>query len=99
MGSGLAVISATFPLRIRITRSAMAVNAELWVMIITVFPVWRQVSCSSFKTALPVASTPFFRTGADLPIAYAKDSREIAYLTGASYYLCRKYIDNDHLYD
>ena len=46
-----------------------------------------------------VASTPFFRTGADLPIAYAKDSREIAYLTGASYYLCRKYIDNDHLYD
>lgn len=46
-----------------------------------------------------VASTPFFRTGADLPIAYAKESTETSYLTGASYYLCRKYIDNNHLYD
>ena len=46
-----------------------------------------------------VSSTPFFRTGADLPVCYAEGSPEEASLRGASYYLCRRIIDNSALYD
>ena len=47
-------LEMALPLLMRITRSAMAVRALLWVMTITVRPVLRQVSCKSCKTALPV---------------------------------------------
>ena len=42
------------PFLTRITRSAMLVSALLWVMMITVMPVFRPVSCRSCKMALPV---------------------------------------------
>lgn len=54
VGCGLTCEDRTVPDLIRITRSAMAVRAWLWVMTMTVRPVWRQVSCSSFSTLLPV---------------------------------------------
>ena len=53
-GVGLIRDSTTVPFFTRTTRSAMAVSAELWVMIKTVMPVLRPVSCSSFKMAFPV---------------------------------------------
>ena len=43
-----------FPLLTRITRSAIAVSAPLWVMMITVFPVCRQVFCKRERMAFPV---------------------------------------------
>ena len=54
VGLGFSVISATVPFLMRITRSAMGVRALLWVMTMTVTPPLRQLSCKSFKTALPV---------------------------------------------
>ena len=45
---------STVPFFTEITRSAIAVNALLWVMMTTVMPVSRLVSCNSFKTCLPV---------------------------------------------
>ena len=45
---------STVPLLSSITRSAMAVRAELWVMMMTVMPLLRAVSCNSFRMALPV---------------------------------------------
>ena len=45
---------STVPLLSSITRSAMAVRAELWVMMMTVMPLLRAVSCKSFRMALPV---------------------------------------------
>ena len=53
-GCSFLVTEETVPFLTRITRSAMAVNALLWVMMITVIPVLRPVSCSSCKMALPV---------------------------------------------
>ena len=50
----------TFPAIMNATQSpiagaaAMAVRAVLWVMTMTVFPFSLQVSCKSFRTALPV---------------------------------------------
>ena len=46
--------SRMVPLLTLIMRSAMAVSAELCVMMTTVMPVWRAVSCSSLRMALPV---------------------------------------------
>lgn len=46
-----------------------------------------------------VVSTPFFRTGADLLIDYAKLSFREAMLIGGSYYVCRKFLDDNSLYD
>ena len=54
VGSVFSSEETTVPLLIWITRSAIAVSAWLWVITITVRPVFRQVSCSSFSTALPV---------------------------------------------
>ena len=53
-GEGFVSMAVTFPFRMWITRSAMAVNAWLCVMTTTVRPVWRQVSCSRHRMALPV---------------------------------------------
>ena len=39
---------------ILITRSAIGVSAELWVMTITVIPRSLHISCNSFRIALPV---------------------------------------------
>ena len=46
--------AVTVPLLTRMTRSAMAHRALLWVMMMTVMPRRRLVSCSSFRIALPV---------------------------------------------
>ena len=54
MGSALTSLLTMRPLLTRMTRSAMAVRAVLWVMTTTVLPVWRQVSCSSLRMLLPV---------------------------------------------
>ncbi len=56
MGTGEAFtcISVTRPLLKRIRRSAMGASAELCVMMSTVMPSRRQVSCSSCSTCLPV---------------------------------------------
>ena len=53
-GCSFIVTDATVPFFTRITRSAMAVKAPLWVIMITVIPVFRPVSCKSCKMALPV---------------------------------------------
>ena len=53
-GLGLTVTEATVPLWTRMTRSAMAVRAALWVMMMMVMPVLRPVSCRSRRMALPV---------------------------------------------
>ena len=53
-GPGLTSLLMIRPLFTRMTRSAMAVRAVLWVMTMTVLPVERQVSCSSFRMLLPV---------------------------------------------
>ena len=53
-GCSFCVTEKTVPFLTRITRSAIAVKALLWVMMITVIPVLRPVSCSSCKMALPV---------------------------------------------
>ena len=55
-GTGAALISSlvTEPFFTWITRSAMAVRALLWVMMTTVMPCWRLMSCKSCKMALPV---------------------------------------------
>ena len=55
-GTGAALISSlvTEPFFTWITRSAMAVRALLWVMMITVMPCRRLMSCRSCKMALPV---------------------------------------------
>ena len=55
-GVGLALNSSdsTVPFLMWMTWSAMGVMAVLWVMTTTVTPFSRQVSCSSFKMALPV---------------------------------------------
>ena len=53
-GEGLRSLLTIFPLLTRMTRSAMAVSAVLWVMTITVLPVERQVSCSSLRMLFPV---------------------------------------------
>ena len=42
------------PLRISMIRSAMGAMAELCVITTTVMPFSRQVSCKSFRIALPV---------------------------------------------
>lgn len=44
----------TRPFLIFTTMSAMGAKAELWVMMITVIPSLRQVSCNSCNTCLPV---------------------------------------------
>ena len=54
VGEGLTSLPTIWPLFTRMTRSAMAVRAVLWVMTMTVFPVVRQVSCSSLRILLPV---------------------------------------------
>lgn len=46
-----------------------------------------------------VVSTPLFRTGADLLIDYAPYQFNEALITGASYYVCCKFLDNNQLYD
>lgn len=46
-----------------------------------------------------VVSTPLFRTGADLLIDYASFQSNEALIIGASYYVCRKFLDNNQLYD
>ena len=46
-----------------------------------------------------VVSTPFFRTGADLLIDYAPFQTDEALLMGGAYYVCRKFLDNNQLYD
>ena len=53
-GLGFICISATLPFLIFITRSAMGVIAELWVITITVIPFFRHISCKSFRIAFPV---------------------------------------------
>ncbi len=55
-GTGRSLISTevTAPFFTWITRSAMAVRALLWVMIMTVMPFFRLMSCNSFKIDLPV---------------------------------------------
>lgn len=53
-GLGFRRISTTFPLLMRMILSAMAAKDWLWVMTTTVRPVSRQVSCRSFRMALPV---------------------------------------------
>ena len=54
VGSGFVSLESTVPFLMRMTRSAMAVRAWLWVMTMTVRPVFRQVSCSSWRMVLPV---------------------------------------------
>ena len=54
VGSGFVLISMTRPLLMRMTRSAMAARALLWVMTMTVRPFCRQVFCKSSNTCLPV---------------------------------------------
>ena len=55
-GTGLlfTVIFDTFPFLIWITRSAIGAIARLWVISITVIPLFLQVSCRSFRIAFPV---------------------------------------------
>ena len=53
-GEGLISSEMTAPFFTWITRSAMAVRALLWVMMMTVIPRWRLMSWRSFKMALPV---------------------------------------------
>ena len=53
-GCLLTSLERIWPLRTWMTRSAMAVRAELWVMTITVWPVVRQVFCKRASTDLPV---------------------------------------------
>ena len=54
VGEGFTSLEMAFPLLMRMIRSAMPVKALLWVMTSTVRPVFRQVSCKSPSTALPV---------------------------------------------
>ena len=54
-GCGLISMPLTVPFLIWTTRSAMAVSALLWVMIMTVIPVFLPVSDRSFRMALPVS--------------------------------------------
>ena len=56
-GIGLELTSSptTVPFFMCITLSAICVIAELCVMTITVFSLWRQTSCRSFKIFLPVS--------------------------------------------
>ena len=54
VGAGFVSTAVTVPLLMWMTRSAIAVSAELCVMTMTVRPVLRQVSCKSFSTCLPV---------------------------------------------
>ena len=53
-GCSFRVSDTTVPFFTRITRSAMAVKALLWVMMMMVIPVFLPVSCKSCKMALPV---------------------------------------------
>ena len=54
MGLGLVSMETTVPFFTWITRSAMAVRAELWVIMMTVMFCFRQVSCRRAKMAFPV---------------------------------------------
>ena len=51
---GLSDRKNNFPLPMRITRSAMAASALLWVMTITVRPCFLHVCCKRASTCLPV---------------------------------------------
>ena len=55
MGFSFSSTALTVPFLTRTTRSAIAVRALLWVMMITVIPVSRPVSARSFRMALPVS--------------------------------------------
>ena len=54
MGRSLHSTEVTVPFFTWITRSAMAVRALLWVIITTVMPFFRLISCRSFKMDFPV---------------------------------------------
>ena len=54
VGAWLRLISVTLPLLNRMRRSAMGASAELCVMMMTVMPSRRQVSCKSCRICLPV---------------------------------------------
>ena len=53
-GQSLMSTDSTVPFFTWITRSAMAVRALLWVMMTTVMPFFRLISCKSFRMDLPV---------------------------------------------
>ena len=53
-GRSLMCADSTVPFFTWITRSAMAVRALLWVMMTTVMPFFRLISCRSFRMDLPV---------------------------------------------
>ena len=52
--NGVINLLRSVPFLILITRSAMGVRAELWVITTTVIPFCRHISCKSLRIALPV---------------------------------------------